>query len=194
MVQTFNPTPEYIKTLVTPRGPKSSGKKSWSIDVETDWVPFFISTNVQGYTDIAPDALGAPLRLAHAKDGSIRFSQTGMPVVRVNPELTKAIGSVRENLVASMRLNSQVVKEERPEAFQNAVNAAIQAGMPLIEMDVTELTNYQLAQQQAAAEEARKEAAKEAARQATLERRRSSRTKTNNHTPDQTPALVGAAS
>ena len=58
MVGTFSPAPEYIKTLVTPRGPKSSGKKSWSIDVETDWVPFFIGTNVMGYTDIAPDALG----------------------------------------------------------------------------------------------------------------------------------------
>ena len=191
MVQTISPANvEYIKTLVAPRGPKSSGKKSWSIDVETDWVPFFISTNVMGYTDIAPDALGAPLRLAHAKDGSIRFSQTGMPVVRVNPELTKAIGSVRENLVASMRLNTQVVKEERPDDFQNAVNAAIQAGMPLIEMDVTELTNYQLAQQQAAAEEAAKVAAKEAA----LERRRTSRTKNDNHTADRTPALAGAAS
>ena len=189
MVQTNSPVNvEYIKTLVAPRGAKSSGKKSWSIDVETDWVPFFIGTNVMGYTDIAPDALGAPLRLAHAKDGSIRFSQTGMPVVRVNPELTKAIGSVRENLVASMRLNTQVTKEERPEAFQAAVSAAMQAGMPLIEMDVTELTNYKLAQEQAAAEEV----AKHTARQAALERRRTSRTKTDNHVP--TPALAGAAS
>ena len=191
MVQTISPANvEYIKTLVAPRGPKSSGKKSWSIDVETDWVPFFIGTNVMGYTDIAPDALGAPLRLAHAKDGSIRFSQTGMPVVRVNPELSKAIGSVRENLVASMRLNTQVVKEERPEDFLNAVNAAMQAGMPLIELDVTELTDYRLAQEQAAAEEARKEGAKEAA----LERRRSNHSKASNHTPDSTPALAGVAS
>ena len=193
MVQTTSPANvEYIKTLVAPRGPKSSGKKSWSIDVETDWVPFFIGTNVQGHTDIAPDALGAPLRLAHAKDGSIRFSQSGMPVVRANPDLTKAIGSVRENLVASMRLNTQVVKEERPEAFQEAVNAARNAGLPLVEMDVTELTNYRLAQQQAAAEEVDKEAAKVAARQAALERRRTSRTQNSNHVP--TPALAGAAS
>ena len=193
MVMTNSPVNvEYIKTLVAPRGPKSSGKKSWSIDVETDWVPFFISTNVMGYTDIAPDALGAPLRLAHAKDGSIRFSQTGMPVVRVNPELTKAIGSVRENLVASMRLNTQVVKEERPDDFQSAVKAAMDAGIPLIEKDVTELTNYKLAQEQAAADLAAKEATKHTARQAALERRRNSRTQNSNHVP--TPALAGAAS
>ena len=36
----------YIVQLVKPNSGKPQGRKSWSIDLETIWLPFFHSTNV----------------------------------------------------------------------------------------------------------------------------------------------------
>ena len=70
-------TPSYIKSLLQPTTKRESGRKVWSIDLESIWLPFFIATNVQGDTAIPHDALGALLRLAYEKDGSVKFSKTG---------------------------------------------------------------------------------------------------------------------
>ena len=65
-------TPNYIKALLIPNGHKPKGRKVWSIDLETVWLPFYTATNTMGETHIAPDALGAPLRLAYDADGSVQ--------------------------------------------------------------------------------------------------------------------------
>jgi len=95
-------TPNYIKALLVPNGRKPAGRKVWSIDLETTWLPFFTATNVMGETRIAPDALGAPLRLAYNADGSVKFSKTGRPVTKVVKELSDQIRMVRENFTASL--------------------------------------------------------------------------------------------
>jgi hypothetical protein len=38
-------TPNYIKSLVMPNGKKPAGRRVWSIDLETVWLPFFYATN-----------------------------------------------------------------------------------------------------------------------------------------------------
>jgi len=80
-------TPNYIKALLMPNGKKPAGRKAWSIDLETVWLPFFTATNTVGDTHISPDALGAPLRLAYDADGSVKFSKTGRPITKVAKEL-----------------------------------------------------------------------------------------------------------
>ena len=106
--------PTYIKALLTPGSRKSANRRAWSIDVETTWVPFFTATNVMGDTDLPDDVLGAPLRLAKAKDGSIRFSQSGRPSMKVAPELNSQITIVRENFVAGLQTYTGMVQQERP--------------------------------------------------------------------------------
>ena len=38
-------TPNYIKSLLAPNTKKPQGRKVWSIDLETVWLPFFTATN-----------------------------------------------------------------------------------------------------------------------------------------------------
>ncbi len=71
-------------------------RKSWSISIEDVWKPVFTATNAIGSTNINREAIGAPLRLSYAKDGSVKFSKTGKPVITVAKELNTAIKSVKE--------------------------------------------------------------------------------------------------
>ena len=126
-------TPSYIKALLAPGRSKSGSRRAWSIDVENVWVPFFTATNIMGDTHLPDDVLGAPLRLAKAKDGSIRFSQTGRPVMRVAAELNGQITIVRENFVAGLQAYTGTVQNERPEAYMTLVEAARLAALPVME-------------------------------------------------------------
>ena len=81
----------FISALVSPGPGSTSGKKSWSIDVESVWVPFFTATNAMKDTEVSPETLGAPIRLGTQKDGSVRFTQTGRPSMRIAPELSTQI-------------------------------------------------------------------------------------------------------
>ena len=74
-------TPNYIKSLLIANTKKPQGRKVWSIDLETVWIPFFTATNVEGNTEITPYVLGNPLRLQYDKSGAVRFSQSGKPVM-----------------------------------------------------------------------------------------------------------------
>ena len=55
--------PSYIAALLQPQPSKPTGRKVWSIDLETVWLPFLTATNVTKATTIPSEALGAPLRL-----------------------------------------------------------------------------------------------------------------------------------
>ena len=95
-------TPNYIKSLLVPNTKKPQGRKVWSIDLETVWLPFFTATNTMGDTAIPSEALGCPMRLAYDKDGAVRFSANGKPVIRVAKELSQSVAMVRDNFQANL--------------------------------------------------------------------------------------------
>ena len=125
----------FISALVTPGAGSTSAKKSWAIDVETVWVPFFTATNAMRDTNLAPETLGAPIRLGLQKDGSVRFSSTGRPVMRVAPELTAQIAVVRQNFIASLQAYTGEVMAEQVDAYRGQIEANQQAGTVLLEHD-----------------------------------------------------------
>jgi len=128
-------TPNYIKTLLMPNGRKPAGRKVWSIDLEQVWLPFFTATNTVGDTHIAPDALGAPLRLGYNADGSVKFSKTGRPITKVVKEMSDNIRMVRENFVAGLVSYSKDVATDNPDGFTAQVQAATVAGEPILAKD-----------------------------------------------------------
>lgn len=139
--QNGNGNAEYIKYLLTPSGKKSGDRRSWSISIENTWVPFFTATNVKGdgVTPIPDDVLGMPLRLAKQKDGSIRFSDSGRPVMRVAPELNAQIAIVRQKFEASLHAYTGSVQAELPDAYKAQVMAAQLAAKPILETSEKEV-------------------------------------------------------
>ena len=134
-------TPTYIKALLMPNGRKPAGRKVWSIDLETIWLPFFTSTNTLGDTQISPDALGAPLRLAYDADGSVKFSKTGRPITRVAKDLADNVRMVRENFATALQSYANEVITENPDGYNEQVELARQAGEPIIAKDKANLDN-----------------------------------------------------
>ena len=128
-------TPSYIKNLLMPNGKKPAGRKVWSIDLETVWLPFFMATNTVGDTHLPPDALGAPLRLAYNPDGSVRFSKSGRPITKVAKDLADTVRMVRENFSAGLQSYAQQVITENPDGYKAQVEVAREAGEPIIAND-----------------------------------------------------------
>ncbi len=127
----MNGTPSYIKNLLIPSTKSKQGRRVWSIDLETTWLPFFTATNAMGDTAIPVDALGCPLRLALAKDGSVRFGQNGRPTTRVAKDISQAVSLVRENFVATLKDYTQGVADNNTEAYANVIKLAQEAGKPI---------------------------------------------------------------
>ena len=122
--------------LLNPAPSKPQGRKVWSVDLETVWLPFFTASNVMGKTVIPPEALGAPLRLAYSKDGVAKFNpNTGKPVIRVAKELGEGVKMVRENLVANLQHFSATVRKNKAEEYKAEVSTSIEAGKPIREAD-----------------------------------------------------------
>lgn len=129
-------TPNYIRNLLQPNGQKSAGKRIWSIDLETVWLPFFTATNTDGLTVIPNDVLGAPLRLGYEKDGSVRFNaRTGKPVIRVAKDLSDEIRLVRENFVAGLQNFVAGVQSKQAEGYTAQAKLNIEAGQPIRDKD-----------------------------------------------------------
>jgi hypothetical protein len=124
--------------------------------VETVWAPFFTACNVMGETNLPSDVLGAPIRLAKGKDGEVKFSQSGRPVMRVHKDLNDQVNIVRENFVAGLQAYTGSVQEERPDAYSNHVAAQQAAGQPLMEQDQADIVAA--LEQQAAQEQAESDA------------------------------------
>jgi hypothetical protein len=131
-------TPNFIKTLVKANG-KSSGRKVWSVDLETVWLPFFTATNTMGDTRIAHDALGAPLRLTYNPDGSVKFSKAGRPVIRVAKDISDNVKLVRENFIAGLQNYASSVISENAEGYKEQVKLATEAGAPIQDHDKEKL-------------------------------------------------------
>jgi hypothetical protein len=136
-------TPGYIKALLAPSGSGPVSRRAWGIDVGNVWVPFFTATNEMGETNIADDVLGAPIRLAKGKDGEVRFTQSGMPVMRVHKDLNNQINVVRDNFVAGLQAYTGSVMDERSDAYAERVSRQYDAAKPIIEgdqLDILEAT------------------------------------------------------
>ena len=131
-------TPNYIKALVKPNG-KGNGRRVWSVDLESVWLPFFMATNVMGDTVIPNEALGAPLRLAYTPDGAVRFSKSGRPVIKVAKDISDGVRLVRENFIGGLQTYASTVQAENAEAYQAQVMKARDAGKPVLAHDKAKL-------------------------------------------------------
>ena len=129
-------TPTYIKALLVNNSKKApQARRVWSIDLETVWLPFFTATNVMGDTTVPADALGAPLRLQYQKDGTVRFSPNGRPVVRVAKDLSDNIRLIRDNFTAGLMAYAHGVSMENAEAWKAEVMKDGEAGKPIVTHD-----------------------------------------------------------
>jgi hypothetical protein len=134
-VERMGDTPSYIKHLLIPNGKKPAGRRVWSIDLETVWIPFFTATNTMGDTCIPHDSLGAPLRLAYNPDGSVKFSKTGRPVTRVAKDLADSVRMVRDNFTAGLLSYTEGVITDNAEGYKAQVELARKAGEPIVKKD-----------------------------------------------------------
>ena len=131
----MNNTPSYIKSLLAPNTKKPQGRKVWSIDLETVWIPFFTATNTVGDTAIPSDALGCPMRLAYDKTGAVRFSQSGRPVIRVAKELSDNVRLVRDNFTANLINFAGEVMRDNPDEYKTQLEQSNKAGLPIAQHD-----------------------------------------------------------
>lgn len=126
-----------------PNGKKPQGRRVWGIDLETVWIPTFTATNLEGDTAIPPQALGCPLRLAYDKDGSVRFSQAGKPIIRVAKELSDSVRLMRENFTATLINYYEEVQKQNPDGYAKLVKANHKAGEPIFSADRANLEKAQ---------------------------------------------------
>ena len=131
----MNTTPKYIKSLVIPNGNKPRGRKVWSIDLETVWLPFFMATNLMGDTAIPNDALGAPLRLSYNQDGTAKLNKSGRPTIKAVKDIADTIRNVRENFTAQLTGYAGQVIQDKPEEYKQLVEVSHQAGQAIIAKD-----------------------------------------------------------
>ncbi|MBA7467587.1 hypothetical protein ES705_20068 [subsurface metagenome] len=155
-------SPQYIKNLLLPSPKSPRGRRVWSIDLETTWLPFFMATNTMGDTAIPADALGSPIRLAYDKDGSVRFSKSGRPVSRVAKPISESVTLIRQNFVANLEQYAEQVATDRQEDYAKQIEQATIAGKPIIAHDKVELDKAIQLQLEEAIREAQEEARKEA--------------------------------
>ena len=127
---------EHYGTMLAP-STKAISRRAWGVDVETFWVPVFTAAKVMGHIQDLPDeSLGAPIRLAHNKDGAVKFSETtGLPVFKVDPKITDMVNRARENYIAVNLRVVGTVAEERKTDFKRQVERQQTAGRPFIEAD-----------------------------------------------------------
>jgi len=151
-------SPQYIKNLLLPSTRSPRGRRVWSIDLETTWLPFFMATNTMGDTAIPADALGSPIRLAYDKDGSVKFSKSGRPVSRVARPISDSVTLIRQNFVANLQQYAEQVATDRQEDYAKQVEMATIAGKPIIAHDRVELDKAIQLQLEEAIREAQEEA------------------------------------
>jgi hypothetical protein len=114
-------TPNY-QALLKPNAGKPQGRKVQSVDLETVWLPFFTTTNTMGQSAISSEALGAPLRLTYNQDGSVKFSKSGRPVIKVAKDISDSVKLVRDNFIAGLTEHSHTIYSEHGEEYKAQVN------------------------------------------------------------------------
>ena len=155
-------TPNYIKSLLLPSTKSPRGRRVWSIDLETVWLPFLTATNTMGDTAIPADALGCPIRLAFDKDGSVKFSKSGRPVSRVAKPISNSVTLIRQNFVANLQQYAEQVATDKQKDYAKQIEMATIAGKPIIAHDKAELDKAIQLQLEEAMRQAKEEAPSEA--------------------------------
>ncbi len=135
----MNKTPNYIKNLLIPTTKAPAGRRAWSIDLESVWIPFFTATNTMGDTAIPHDALGAPLRLAYNKDGSVKFGRNGRPTTRIAKPIAQSVSLVRENFVANLQQYANAVATDKADEYAQQVALSQEAGQPVQEHEQADI-------------------------------------------------------
>lgn len=133
-------TPNYIKALLIPNGKKPAGRRVWGIDLATIWLPFFTATNTMGDTAIPADVLGCPLRLGYNADGSVKFSKTGRPVLKVAKDVADSVRLVKDNFTAGLLAYASGVITDNPDGYKAQVDMAREAGQPILNRDSVNLS------------------------------------------------------
>ena len=90
-------------------------------------------------TDISHEALGAPLRLAFNQDGSVKFSKSGKPVIKVAKDISDNVKMVRENFIAGLQTYTNTVFNEHGKAYKAQVAKSVEAGKPIQQHDKEKL-------------------------------------------------------
>ena len=158
----MNSTPKYIKNLLLPNAKSPTGRRVWSIDLESVWLPFLTATNTMGDTALPLDALGSPIRLAYDKDGGVKFSKAGRPVTRVVKPIADSVTLIRQNFVANLQQYAEQVATDRQEDYAKQIEQASIAGKPIIAHDKAELDKAIQLQLEEAMRQAQEEATPEA--------------------------------
>ena len=151
-------TPQYIRNLLLPNAKSPTGRRVWSIDLETVWLPFFMATNTMGDTAIPLDALGSPIRLAYDKDGGVKFSKAGRPVTKVVKPIADSVTLIRQNFVANLQQYAEQVATDRQSDYAKLIEQSVIAGKPIKDHDKVELDKAIQLQLEEAMRQAQKEA------------------------------------
>ena len=159
-------TPTYIKNLLIPNTKSPTGRRVWSIDLETVWLPFLTATNTMGETAIPSDALGSPMRLSYDKDGSVKFTKSGRPVSKVAKPISDSVTLIKQNFVANLQQYAETVAEKNQEDYAKQIEMATIAGRPIIAHDRAELDKAVQLRLEEAVREAQAEAQEEAKKEA----------------------------
>jgi len=122
-----------------------------------------------GDTAIPLDALGCPLRLAYDKDGSVKFSKSGRPVIKIAKPVSDSISLVRENFTANLLAYAHSVATEKADAYIAQVKLAQKQGLPISQHDTNELNRAVKLQIEQAMREAEAQAQAEAVANAKVE-------------------------
>jgi len=128
-------TPTYIATLLHPRPEKATDRRAWSIPVFGVWVPFFTATNTEGQTHISAETLGAPVRLARDSDGSVKFSKSGRPVLKLVKELGDQVKLVRDNFTAGLVSYAEGVLRANPDGYKAQAENARKKGEAIYKLE-----------------------------------------------------------
>jgi hypothetical protein len=144
-------TPNYIKTQFVSRSSKPQDRKLKGFGLQGLWIPLAMAANVQGDAEIARDAIGAPLRLSKAKDGTIKFAQNGRPVFSVAKDLKDFAGLVMDNWLAGQMAYISGVMKANPDGFKAEAQACREAGLPITQKADTEIAEAILRRQAAEA-------------------------------------------
>lgn len=192
----------WIKSLVQPMPSKTvltRRVKGFDVDM---LVNFALAQNVEGNTNIPLDAIGAPYRLATAKDGTVKFSQAGRPSIRIAKPIVAFGTMIHQNIVAGIMAETSRVFTEKEAEVKAMAEAASKVGAPIIAADEKLLATAEAALLKAAADAKAKadaeagvaEAEKIVASKPRKAKKVSPPVETQTETPSDVPAreLVGA--
>jgi hypothetical protein len=124
--------PQYIARLHQASGNgKARDRRAWGLEVGATWLPYFIATNAVGLSHLAPETLGAPMRL-RLKDGEVQFTKDGRPSLTIAKELGAEVAHVKANFEATLLQFVNEVQQESPDAYKAQVEASQKAGEPIM--------------------------------------------------------------